>query len=237
LDERLADAHTVLALVKKDTWDWAGAEQEFTRAIELNPSLARAHSAFSAYLSIMSRHDQAIAEMKRARELDPLSLRYNANIGYAYYWARQYDQAIEQLTRTLELDQNFAPAHGLLGYAFAGKGDYTHAIAEYRESIKLRGENTSDQCYLGVALAKAGQRAEAEAILKQLETTKEYVSPTELAQLYVGLGDKEKALEALERAYMAHDLQLQYLGVEPLYDSLRTDPRFQELIRKVGLPR
>jgi len=236
LDESLADAHTVLALVKKDGWDWAGAEQEFTRAIELNPSLARAHSGFSAYLSIMSRHDQAIAEMKLARELDPLSLRYNANIGFAYYWARQYDQAIEQLKRTLELDQNFAAAHGLLGYAYAGKGDYTQAIAEYRESIKLRGENTSDQCYLGVALAKAGQRAAAETILKQLETTKEYVSPAELAQLYVGLGNKEKALAALERAYTAHDLQLQYLGVEPLYDSLHNDPRVQELIRKLGLP-
>jgi Tfp pilus assembly protein PilF len=235
LDEGLADAHAVLANIRRDAWDWAGAEQEFKRAIELNPGLARAHSGYGGYLSIMLRHEQAIAEMKRARELDPLALGQNSNLGYAYYWARQYDQAIEQLKKTLELDQNFSQAHLLLAYAYAAKGDYTQAIAKYREAIRLGRENTSDQCYLGAALAKAGQRAEAEAILKQLETTKEYLSPAELAALYVGLGDKEKALAALERAYAAHDLQLQFLSVEPHYDSLRAEPRFQELIRKVGL--
>jgi serine/threonine-protein kinase len=236
LDESLADAHAVLALIKRDMWDWAGAEQEFKRALELNPNLASAHSYYGRFLSIMLRHDEAITESKRARELDPLSLRYNANLGYEYYFARQYDQAIEQLKKTLELDQNFALAHSILGYAYDAKGNYTQAIAERRETIKLRGENTSDQCYFGASLAKAGQRAEAEAILKQLETTKEYVSPGELAALYAGLGDKEKALTALERAYAAHDLQLQYLGVDQHYDPLRSESRLQELIRKVGLP-
>jgi serine/threonine-protein kinase len=236
LDEGLPEAHAVLALIRQNVWDWTGAEREFKRTLELNPSLARAHGGYGSYLSIMLRHEQAIAEMKRARELDPLRLGSNANVGYAYYWARQYDQAIEQLTKTLELDRNYAYAHFLLGMTLSAQGKYTEAIAEYRELMTLERENTSAQCYFGAVLAKAGQRAEAEAILKQLETTKEYVSHYELAVLYTGLGDKEKALASLERAYTAHDLQLQYLSVEVPLDSLRAEPRFQDLIRKVGLP-
>ena len=115
-------------------------------------------------------------------------------------------------------------------------GQYNDAIAEFEESLRLKGDNTSDQCYLGYALAKAGRRSDAEPILKRLETTKEYVSPAELAVLYIGLGEKEQALSALERAYAAHDLQMQYLGLDPSYDPLRSEPRFRELIRKVGLP-
>ena len=236
LDESLADAHVELANIKRNAWDWAGAEREYKRALELNPNLASAHSGYGTYLSNMLRHEEAIAEMKRARELDPLRLAYNANVGYAYYWARQYDQAIEQLKKTLELDQNFAIAYFLLGMTLSAQGNHTQGIEEYRETMRLGGETTSAQCYLGAALAKAGQRDEAEKILKQLETTKEYVSPAELATLYAGLSDKEKTLAALERAYAAHDLQLQYLAADPDLDSLRAEPRFQDLIRKVGLP-
>ena len=236
LDDGLAEAHSALAVIKTLGWDWAGAEREYKRAIELNPNLAAAHNGYSSHLGKMGRHQESISEAKRALELDPLRLTYNANVGYELYFARQYDQAIEQLRKTLELDQNDSYAHALLGYAYAANGQYSQAIAEYQTSIKLEGENSSDQCYLGYALAKAGRRKEAEAILKQLETTTSYVSPAELAVLYVGLGEKEKALSALERAYAAHDLQLSFLGADPHYDSLRSEPRFQELIRKVGLP-
>jgi len=235
LDESLADAHSELAGIKGNAWDWAGAEREYKRAIELNPNYVTAHGAYSFYLRSMGRHEQAIAEAKRARELDPLWPVANANIGYALYFARRYDEAIEQLKKTLDLDQNFAYAHMILGYTYAAKGDSEQAIAEYKEAIKLGRDGTSEKCYLGYALAKAGQRGEAEAILEQLETTSEYVSPAELAVLYVGLGEKEKALSALERAYAAHDLQMQYLGIDPGYDSLRSEPRFKELMRKVGL--
>ena len=184
----------------------------------------------------MGRYEQAIAEAKRARELDPLWPVANANVGYAILHARRYDEAIEELKKTLELDQNFAYAHMLLGYAYAGKGEYARAITEYREARRLGRDNTSVRCYLGYALAKAGHRGEAEALLKHLETTKEYVSPAELAILYVGLGEKEKALAALERAYAEHDLQMQYLGIDPGYDSIRSESRFQDLMRKIGLP-
>ncbi|HKZ81499.1 MAG TPA: protein kinase [Pyrinomonadaceae bacterium] len=235
LDESLAEAHSALALIKSDAWDWVEAEREFKRAIELNPSLATAHTGYGYYLSCMGRHEEAIAEAKRAKELDPLRLGSNAYVGYALSDARQYDRAIEEFKKTLELDQNFSLARFLLGYTYAAKGQHAQAIAEYQETEKLMGEGTNLQCYLGYALAKGGRREEAEAILKQLETTRAYVSPAELAVLYVGLGQKEQALSALERAYAAHDVQMKNLGVDPHYDSLRAEPRFQDLMRKVGL--
>ena len=236
LDEGLAEAHYAFARNKLIDWDWTGAEQEFKRAIELSPSNARAHSGYADFLSKMSRHDQAISEIKRARELDPLNISWSANLGYIYYFARQYSQAVEQLKKTLEMDKNHVLATVALGYTYNAMGQYNDAIAEFEESLRLNGDNTSTQCYLGYALAKAGRRSEAEAILKRLETTKEYVSPVELSNLYIGLGQKEQALSALERGYAAHDLQLQFLGVDPHYDPLRSEPRFQELIRKLGLP-
>ena len=235
LDESNPLAHSMLGRIKFNAWDWEGAGREYRRAIELNPNLPAAYEGYATYLNVMGRHEQAVAQARRVRELDPLRPGVNFSVGYTLFFARRYDEAIAQFKKTLELDQNFGSAHLGLGYAYAAKGEYEKAVAEYKETIKLRGENTSDQCYLGYALAKAGQRAEAEAILKQLETTEKYVSPAELAVLYVGLGEKEKALSALERAYAAHDLQMQNLGIDPGYDSIRSEPRFQDLMRKVGL--
>jgi serine/threonine-protein kinase len=236
LDGGLAEAHHAIAVLRDDDWDWSGAEQEFKRATALNPNLARVHTSYADFLSKMGRHDQAIAEIKRARELDPLSTSAHANVGYMLYFAREYDQALEQLKKTLEMDKNFGFAHLMLAYTYDAMGQHNEAIAEYEESIRLQGDNTSSQCYLGYALAKAGRRNDAGALRKRLETTKEYVSPAELAVLYVGLGDREHALSALERAYTEHDLQMNFLAVDPHYDALRSEPRFQELIRKVGLP-
>ena len=236
LDEHLAEAHYALARHKLANWDWTGAEQEFKRAIELSPSNARTHSGYSGFLNRMGRHEQAISEIKRARELDPLNINWSANLGYILYFARQYSQAVEQLKTTLERDKNNLLAHNALGYSYTSTGQYNDAIAEFEEALHIGGASTSTDCYLGVALAKAGRRSEADALLKRLETTKDYVSPAELACLYSGLDQKEQALSALERAYAAHDLQMQFLGVAPYYDPLRSEPRFQELIRKVGLP-
>ena len=236
LDDGLAEAHFSIAGIRINDWDWAGAEKEYKRAIDLNPNLSSAHRGYATFLSKKGQHDQAIVEIKRARELDPLSTSANANIGYILYFARQYGQAVEQLKKTLEMDKNHGFTHVVLAYSYEGMGQYNEAISEYEESLRLHGENTSVQCYLGYALAKAGRRNEAESLLKRLETTKEYVSPAELAGLYIALGEREKALSALERAYAQHDLQMQYLGIDPHLDPLRSEPRFQELIRKVGLP-
>ena len=236
LDEGEAEAHRVRALIKVDAWDWMGAEQDFKRALELNPNLSTVHTAYASFLATLARHQEAIAESRRGRELDPLSTRSNNNFGFTLYFARQYAQAVEQMKKTLEMDKTSAASRFILGYAYDAMGQYNEAITEYQETMRVAGVDTSTQCYLGYALAKAGKRTEAEALLKQLETTKEYVSPAELAILYIGLGDKERSLSALERSYAAHDLQMQYLVADPHYDSLRSEPRFQELVRKVGLP-
>jgi tetratricopeptide (TPR) repeat protein len=177
-----------------------------------------------------------LAEARLARELDPLSPGINLRIGAALLNGREYDQAIEQLKNTLELNRNFINTHLWLGYAYAAKGQYAEAIAEYKEAVNLGEDSTSTPIYLGYALAMSGKRSEALAIRNEMQKTKKYVSPAELAVLYAGLGEKEQALAALERAYTAHDLQLQSLKVEPHYDSLRSDPRFADLVRRVGLP-
>jgi tetratricopeptide (TPR) repeat protein len=236
LDESLAEAHLALANLKVNAWDWNIAEQEYQRAMELNPNLADAHRWYSTYLTVKGRHEQAIAEGKRARELDPLSLTVSADLGFAILFARHYDEAIESLKKTLELDQNLTQALIYLGYAYAAKGMYVEAIAKYQAAIKLNEDSSSTQIYLGAAYAKAGERGKAQAILKRLQTSNTYVSPGELPVLYIALDEKEQAFASLEKAYAGHDLQLQWLGVDPSFDSLRSDPRFQDLLRRVGLP-
>jgi len=235
LDENFADAHYALAQVKRSTWEWAEAEREYKRALELNPNLARAHSGYAYYLSFMKRYDEALVENKRSKELDPVSLSNYSDTGNIHYLARQYEPAIAELKKTLELDQNFATAHVYLGYVYAAKGMYPEAIAAYQKAIGLSGETTSRQIFLGFAYAKTGEIEKAQTILKQLQASKEYVSPAELAILYDALGMREQAFASLEQAYAARDLQLQYLGVDPAFDSLRKESRFQDLVRRVGL--
>jgi tetratricopeptide (TPR) repeat protein len=236
LDESLADAHLALGNIKISAWDWTAAEREYKRAVELSPNYARAHSAYAGYLSLAGRREQAIAEIKHARELDPLSVIASAYVGFTLHFARRHDQAIEALKETLELDRDFPIAHIALGQAYVSKGMYAEGIAAYREAIRLGEDSPSTQIYLGHAYAKAGERKKARAILKRLEMSKEYVSPGELAILYGALGEREQAFSSLERAYAAHDPQLQYLGTDPAFDDLRADSRFADLLRRVGLP-
>jgi tetratricopeptide (TPR) repeat protein len=183
----------------------------------------------------MERHPEALAEIKRAQELDPLNLHFRATEGFILWLARRYDEAIPQLQSVLRTEPDNLAGHMFLGYVYASKRVYPEAIAEYQKSLSLEKESTSTQCCLGYAYAMSGKRSEALALLQKLKTTKEYVSPAELAILYVGLGDKEAALDLLGKAYEAHDLQLRHLKVDPHYDSLRGDPRFQDLLRRVGL--
>ena len=236
LDETVPEAHIAMGMLKLNNWEWTAAGDEYKRAIELNPSFARAHAQYANYLSLMGRYDEAITEARRGRELDPFGIGRNWRLGAVLVWARRFDEAIEQLKKTLELDSNFVSAHTWLGYAYAAKGHYEQAIAEYKEVIRLGDDSTSTKIYLGYSLAMSSKKDEALAILKEMQTTKDYVSQAELAILFAGLGDKEQPFAALERAYVGHDFQLQYLKVEPGYDSLRADPRFADLLRRVGLP-
>ena len=232
LDGNLAEAHLAMAGLHRDAWNWAAAEAEYKRAIELNPNLGGARLGYAAYLSMVERHDESIAEARRGKELDPLTLRSSTQIALSFHFARRYDEEIEAARKILDLHKVWG--HNLLGYAYAGKGMYKEAAANHEESIRAGNPSPSAKIYLGAAYAQAGEREKARVILKNLETSKEYVSPAELAILYVALGDKEAALQSLEKGFMEHDLQLQYLKVETGLDPLRSDQRFQDLLRRVG---
>jgi serine/threonine-protein kinase len=235
LDPNLPEAHLSMASLYQGDWNWAAAETEFKRAIELNPNSVAARNAYSAYLGVMGRHDEAIAEARRNKELDPLTLGNLVAVGFALGRARRYDEAIAEFKKILEVDKNYFGARYWLSYTYLDKGMYREAIDSFQEAIRLGGNNPSNQIYLGASYAKAGEREKAQAILKQLETSKEYVSPGELPVLYVALGEREKAFASFEKAYAARDVQLQFLKVDPSFDPLRDDPRFQDLLRRVGL--
>ena len=235
LDNNLAEAHYALATIKRYEWNWQDSEREYKRALELNPNLASARNGYAVYLTLTNRHDEALTEVRRARELDPLSLLINANVGYTLYFARRYDEAFEPLRKTLELDPNYPTAHSILGANYAAKGMNREAAAAFQETIRLGGGNTGVQAYLGAALARSGETEKARTILKELNNAKEYVSPVELSVLYNAIGEREQAFALLEKAFTEHDLQLQFLGVDASFDELRSDSRFQDLLRRVGL--
>jgi TolB-like protein/DNA-binding winged helix-turn-helix (wHTH) protein/Tfp pilus assembly protein PilF len=237
LDDTLAEAHVAISLVKRNAWDWAAAEREIVRAIELNPNLAWAHLDYTNYLIIRGRYDQALAEARRARELDPLSTDANSVVVYGLLLAGQNDQAIKAAKKMLELDQTKPEVHTLLGQIYTRVGQHQEAVAAYQRATKL-GDNSPDiQIYLGEAYARAGEPEKARVILKRLEKGKEFVSPVALAMLHVALGEREQAFALLERAYAAHDQQLIWLAVDGRGDfaPLRSDTRFQALVRRVGL--
>ena len=236
LDDNLSEAHLALADLKKYKWEWTAAEPEYQRAIELNPNSVRAHREYGRYLSTMQRHAEAAAEFQRAVELDPISLPTNANRGQALYFAGRYDEAIELLKKTVETDKTYPAAHVYLGYNYAAKKMYREAIAEYQTAFDLGDDSPSLQIFLGAACAGAGEYERARTILTALETGKEYVSPGELAVLPAALGDYERAFGLLERAFAEHDLQLQFLAVDPAFNPLHRDRRFPEMVRRLALP-
>jgi DNA-binding winged helix-turn-helix (wHTH) protein/TolB-like protein/Flp pilus assembly protein TadD len=235
LDESLADAHASLAVIKRQQWDWIGAEMEFKRAIELNPNLAWAHGAYGVSLARMGRFEEALTENKRALELDPLSMLFKEIEVGNLRFARRYDESLQSMQALIKTHPEYV-GRSQRAYTYAAKGMYAEAIADYQENIKVDGENTSDEIYLGYAYAMLGKRDRALAILKKLKTTTDYVSPAELAILYIGLGDKDRAFQSLERAYTSHDFQMQFLKVDSHYDAIRSDRRFIDLMRRVGLP-
>ena len=239
LDDTLAEAHTSLAFAKTDyDWDWAGAEREFQRAIELNPNYAYAHTLHSYHLQKMGRFDEAIVEGKRGVELDPLSLIANRILGQAFYHARKYDQAIEQLRKTLELDSNFTSAHGLLGMAYVQKSMYKESLAEFEKELAISHGNTQALSELGHAYAVAGRKAEAQKVLGQLNeiSKQKFVPATYRAIIYAGLEDKDKAFEWLEKGYDERSIgEGGMIIVDPGFDPLRSDPRYKDLLRRMNL--
>ena len=235
LDGSLAQPHATLASLKQFVeFDWTGAEKEFRQAIALNPSYATAHQWYSNYLSLMNRHDEAILEAQRALELDPLSLIINAQMGWAFYYARRYDEAIAQLKKTLDLDSTFTPARHRLAAAYELKGMHGAAIAELQKMGKGLDENAAYLALLGYAYAHSGNLKEAERMRARITLHPPAFGDSDLALIYTGLGDNDKAFESLHRARAAREV----VGVraDPLFDPLHSDPRFQELFRTMNFP-
>jgi len=235
IDDTLAEAHTSLAMVKGLLdWDWPGGEREFQRAIALNPDYAMAHLWYGWTLANVGRLDESIAEMKRALELDPLSLNINWMFGLLFYFTRQYDQAIEQCRKTLELDPNFFLSHTFLGLAYVQKSMYKEGIAELEKAVAISSSNLS-LALLGYGYAAAGRRLEAQKVLDQLNelSKQKYVPPYHRAVICAGLVQNENAFEWLEKAYEDHFIVL--IKVHPVFDSLHSDPRFADLLRRMNL--
>ncbi len=240
LDETLAQGHSVLGWVSfRFDHDWATAEREHKRALELNPGDAFGHIWYSHYLLPMGRTEQSLAESLRAVELDPLSLIINAHLGWHYLYARQPDQAIQQLRKTLDLDPNFVLAHLLLGQAFEQKRMYREAISELEKGVNLSGGNPAHLAALGHAYALSGKKAEAEKVLEQLKqlSKRRYVASYEIAVVCAGLGQTDQTFAWLEKAYDTRDSSwLLDLNWDPRFEPLHSDPRFKDLLRRLGLP-
>jgi tetratricopeptide (TPR) repeat protein len=257
IDETLAQAHSALGFtIFRLDWDWAGAEKEFKRAIELNPNYSEAYHAYGLYLSAAGRHDEAMREMKRGLELDPLTVPSKVNLGITYLHARQYDAAIEQFRNTLDVNPDNTGLHTSLGVAYVYKGMYEEGIAEFQKVIALSegdarksnaawvyalsgkaGGDPRKKANLAWAYAMSGKRAEAIKILNRLKepAKQESVAPISVASIYAALGEKDQALEWLQKVYDDHSWVILYINCYPEFDSLHSDARFADLVRRVGL--
>ncbi len=240
LDGTIAEAHAVLADLKLFyDRDWPGAEREYQRAIELDSNDAAAHLGYHRYLLAGGRFDEAAAEWKRALELDQLSPRVVTDVAFAYFVGRRYDEAIAQCRVALKMDSSFGRAHTVLGEAYEQKGMHGEAIAEFQEAGKSPGGGKESLAALGHAYALSGDRPKAMKTLEELKrlALKEYVSPYDMARVYIGLGEKDQAFKWLAKADEERAGMMIYLKVHPQLDSLRSDPRFAGLLQSILLAR
>jgi TolB-like protein/Flp pilus assembly protein TadD len=237
IDDSLAEAHTSLGFAHLlYDWDFQQAERAFKRAIKLNPSYANAHDGYGFYLKATAQHEAAIRACQRAQNLDPLSLFAGVSLGWAYYFARRYDRAIEQGRKALEMDPGFDFAHWIVGLALTQQGKTQESVAALSRAVEVAGGAITFKAYLGYAYAVAGMRTEAQALFDDLEeqANERYISPYYFAIIHLGLGDHEQVFSWLERAFEERAGFLAYLKVEPMLDPLRDDPRFSNLLRRVG---
>lgn len=238
IDENLAEAHTSLALIAEIyDWDWQTAGKEFRRAIDLNPNYPTAHQWYAECLAWQGRFDEALAESERARQLDPLSLIISADRGAILYYSRQYDRAIEQLGTVLDMDSDSVRAHVILIFAYVQKGQFAQALAETEKPHRVD-DSPGMWAMKSYVYGRAGQQVQARRALAKFEQLNRHgqLDPAAMHILaYAGIGDKEKLFNALQQASLERSNSLTALKVDPAYDPFRTDPRFQALLRRVGL--
>jgi len=237
LDDSLAEAHASLGFAARwHDWDWARMEREFTRAIELNPQYAPAHHWYALmYLAAMGRQQEAIRAIKRAQELEPLTPIINTDFGRILYLGRRYDEAIEQLRKTLDLHPDFGMAHFWLGSVYEQKHMYEEAMAAFQQALRFGAFES--RAALAHVHAVAGKKAEAHQALEALKdlSRQRYVPSYDIAMIYLGLGDHDRAFDWLQRAVDERYGLMAFLKVEPQFDPLRPDPRFAALVRQVRL--
>jgi serine/threonine protein kinase/tetratricopeptide (TPR) repeat protein len=241
LDDALAEAHNSLASVKRDIdWDWPGAEREYKRAIELNPSYATAHQWYAELLGALGRNQEMLVEINRAQQFDPLSSVIGGEKGSMLLYAtRRPDLALDELQKTWEIDPNFAHVHWQLGLVYLWKGELQTATTEFETASRLAPTITMYKGGLGHVYARTSRTAEAQRVLEELNvlSKQRYVSRIDFASVYAGLGEKNHAFESLEKAYEQHDPRLiVWLRLHPEFDTLRPDPRMRDLVRRIGLP-
>ena len=239
IDDTLAEAHNSLAQVKMNfDWDWPGAEHEFRRAIELNPTYGEGHHRYAHYLTAMRRVSEAFDESEKFLQLDPLNVAAQNHLGFHYLYTREYDQALAELRKTAEMEPNFLGMFLYLGWVYEQKRMYPEAIVTLQQAVKLSATPLM-LASLGHAYALSGRKAEAQNILTQLDdlSRQRYVSAYDRAVVYVGLGESEQALDWLQRAYQERSQFMIYLDTDPRFDGLRTDARFQDLLRRMNFPR
>ena len=237
IDDELAEAHVLKAHLREINLDWSGAEQEYKRALDLDPNSARAHETYGWYLTIIGRLDAAMVQANRALELDPLGLDINWDMGIALTFSRQYDRAIQQFQKIIEMDPNYIPAHapGLVE-AYQKKGMYEEAIIEVKKANALGSRGPAGQTGLAYAYALAGKKDEALKILDELkeQSKQRYVSPYNFALVYMGLDDKDQAFEWFNKTFEENPYRIAFIKMNPRFDSLRSDPRFDALLRRMA---
>jgi TolB-like protein/Tfp pilus assembly protein PilF len=238
IDDNLAEAHSSLGLIRVYyDHDWAGAEKEFRRALELDPYLVSAHQRYGSYLTFRSRFDESIKHYEIALELDPFSLQLNMNLATTYYLQSEYERAVNLLNKTIELEPNYMPTLFVLGCVRIQQNRLAEAIAEFQGIYKLDEEAYLALGFMGYAHALAGERAEAETLLNILQdiSRRKYVSPYSMLVIHLALGPAERVFELLEQLYEECNDWLVWLKVSPELRSLRNDPRFKDLLRRIGL--
>ena len=238
IDNTLAEAHASLGMVSFRYWDWEGAERECKRAIKLNPNYPTAHHWYALLLMYMARFEEAMEEIECARRLDTLSLVINRNKALVFFYARQYDRAIDALQETIEMDPNFSLTHATLGMVYLQKSMYKEALAEFQKEKALSSAWDHEiECFTGIAYAKMGKKDKAVGVVNDLikRREKEYASPYYIAKIYFALDEDNQGFNWLNKAYQEKDNLLLEIKVDPGFDSVRSDPRFKTILKKVGL--